>query len=101
MGYIRLELQVLTAYEESFPKLKELILNAVGKSEYVIKDKEILVGIESYDTHNILLAVRPAIHPDQYWNALFDCNSIIKKALHDGGIKMAYSEGVELGPIGP
>lgn len=101
LGYIRLELNVLTAYEESFPRLKEIITKAIQQSDYILKDHEILVGIETYDTHNVLVAVRPAIEPNYYWEAVFNCNALIKKALHDAGIKMAYSEGVELGPIGP
>ena len=55
MGNIRLELNVSMPYAESFPKVKKVINEALRKSKYVIFDKEPLIGIETYDSHNICL----------------------------------------------
>jgi len=73
LGHIRLELTLLMAYEESFPRLRDIIL-------------ESLQG--------------PFVKPDDYWRATFAVNERIKAAMSAHGIKMAYSEGVELGTIG-
>lgn len=99
-GNIRLELKVTMPYEESFPKVKEVIQEALDKSEFVLKDRAASIGIEEYESHNIVVAVRPYIHPDDYWNATFEVYGLIKGAFHKHGIRAAYSEGVELGPIG-
>lgn len=99
-GFIRLELNILVGYEESYPKLEKIIRESLRDCQFLIEGQETLVGIESYDTHNINLAVRPAVNPDQYWEAVYDCHARIKRAFNENGIKMAYSEGVELGPIG-
>ena len=99
-GKVRLELSLLMAYEESFPKIRQIILDALGNADLVMQDPTPQVGIDSYDTHNIVVAVRPFVHPDQYWDATFQVNELIKSALSRNGIKMAYSEGVELGKIG-
>lgn len=99
LGKVRLELEILVGYEESFPKLKEIILDAL-KGYDLLMDDPIVVGINSYDTHNIILAVRPFVHPNDYWDAVYGCHERIKAAFNKNGIKMAYSEGVELGPIG-
>lgn len=99
-GKVRLELQLLMAYEESFPHIRSVIMGAVASSKYVLKDPAPMVGIESYDTHNIVVAVRPFVKPDEYWDATFELNEVIKRALSEAGIRMAYSEGVELGKIG-
>lgn len=99
-GHIRLELNVSMPYEESFPKVKKVILNALKEVPNIINDPEPEVGIESYDSHNIILAIRPFINPDDYWDATFDTLGRIKKAFNEHGIQVAYSEGVELGPIG-
>lgn len=99
-GRIKLELNVPMPYEESFPKIKPIILEAMKTVPYVLQESEPDVGIESYDSHNIVLAVRPYIHPDDYWDATFACHEAIKRAFNAHGVKMAYSEGVELGPIG-
>ncbi len=100
MGNIRLELNVSMPYAESFPKVKKVIKEALSKSQYVIQDLEALIGIETYDSHNIILAIRPYIKPDNYWNATFEIYGLVKNEFNKNNIKAAYSEGVELGPIG-
>lgn len=99
-GNIRLELSVTMPYEESFPKVKQVILDALDDIPEVIKDPAPLVGIESYDSHNVVISIRPFIKPDDYWDVTFMVNSKVKEAFSNAGIKVAYSEGVELGPIG-
>lgn len=100
VGKIRLELQVLMGYEESYPKVERVIKEALDSLDIILHDPKPQIGIESYDTHNIIVTVRPYIDPDNYWDATFQVNQAIKKAMSDHGIRMAYSEGVELGPIG-
>lgn len=100
LGQVRLELRVLMGYEESFPHIKQVITTALHDCDLVLKDPLPGVGIESFDTHNIVVAVRPYVDPERYWEATFQVNEYIKAALSQAGIRMAYSEGVELGPIG-
>jgi len=100
IGDIRLELNVMMPYEESFPKVKEVITSALKQSKYVKWDKLPLIGIETYDSHNIVLAIRPYVDPNDYWDATFEIYGLIKQAFSSNDIKAAYSEGVELGPIG-
>jgi len=99
-GHIRLELNVTMPYEESFPKVKHIIREALRTVPSVLQDPEPTIGIESYDSHNVILAVRPFIDPDNYWDATFEVHESIKNAFSQEGVKVAYSEGVELGPIG-
>lgn len=100
LGHIRLELTLLMAYEESFPHLRAVIQEALSHLSIIKHDPAPEVGIESYDTHNIVVAIRPYVDPDDYWEATFKVNECIKAAMSAKGIKMAYSEGVELGAIG-
>lgn len=99
-GHIRLELTLLMAYEENFPRLKAIIEKSLEDLSVVLHDPAPQVGIEAYDTHNIVVAVRPFVNPDDYWEAVFGVNERIKSALSQNNVKMAYSEGVELGTIG-
>lgn len=99
-GYIRLELQVTMPYEESFPRVRQIIQEAIAPIEKVMKDPEPEIGIETYDSHNILLAVRPYVDPDDYWEVTFEVYQNIKRAFSENNIKVAYSEGVEIGKIG-
>ena len=87
-------------YEESFPKVREIIIKAINEYPNILSDPAPIIGIESFDSHNIVLTIRPFISPDDYWEVTFDLHGRIKEAFHQHGIKVAYSEGVELGTIG-
>ena len=99
-GLTRLELNVTMPYAESFPKVRQTIHKALTTVPNIVMDPVPEIGIESYDSHNIVLAIRPFINPDDYWNATYETLAHIKKAFSENGIQVAYSEGVELGPIG-
>ena len=99
-GRVRLELNVTMPYEESFPRVRDVIMETLRSIPTVLEDPEPQVGIESFDSHNIILAVRPFIKPDDYWETIFEVNRSVKAAFNDNNIKVAYSEGVEIGPIG-
>ncbi|MEM6379628.1 MAG: mechanosensitive ion channel family protein [Bacteroidota bacterium] len=99
-GHIRLELSVTMPYEESFPKVEQIIRDAIAPIEKVLNIPEPEIGIEAYDSHNIILAVRPYVNPDDYWEVTFEVYKSIKRAFSEHNIKVAYSEGVEIGKIG-
>lgn len=98
--YIRLELQVTMPYAESFPRVKEIIQESLHGIPQILEHPKPEIGIESYDSHNIIIAVRPYIKPEHYWEVTFAAYSRIKEGFNQNNIKVAYSEGVELGPIG-
>lgn len=99
-GYIRLELKVTMPYEESFPKVRQTIEKALSDAPFILLDPPPQIGILEYDSHSIVVSVRPFIRPDDYWDVTFDLLGRIKAAFHENDIKVAYSEGVELGAIG-
>lgn len=99
-GKVRLELNITMPYGESFPKVKDIILDVLNTTEGVLKEPAADVGIETFDSHNVVLTVRPYVLPDDYWKVTFDVNERMKTAFSSNNIKVAYSEGVELGPIG-
>lgn len=99
-GSMRLELIVKVPYEESFPKAKKIILNALLEVQGIKKDPPVEIGIQAFDSHNITISVRPYVNPDEYWLVTFNCYEKIKQAFNLHQIKVAYPEGVELGVIG-
>ena len=99
-GYIRMELEVTMPYAESFPKVRDIILKELSSMDNVLKDPEPEVGILEYDSHSITLGVRPYAYPDDYWEVSFEAYEKIKAAFNKNNIKVAYSEGVEMGVIG-
>ena len=99
-GNIRLELAITMPYEESFPRVQKVIEETLKEYPKILHDPPPIIGIDSFDSHSIILTVRPFIHPDDYWDVTFELNGKIKEAFHKAGVKVAYSEGVELGSIG-
>ncbi len=100
IGSRRINLNIYMPYEESFPKVKQIIESTMKNTPGVLSSPAPEVGIESYDTHSVVLAMWPYCQTDDYWEVYFAVNQNVKKALNDHGIRVAYSEGVELGPIG-
>ncbi len=99
-GVVRLELNIHIPYSEDFPKVKEIILEELKTLTCLHQDITPEIGIENFDTHNIMLAVRPYATPDNYWEATFETHQAIKKVFSKHNIQVAYSEGIELGTIG-
>ncbi len=99
-GKIRLELIVTMPYDESFPRVKRIIVEALLEIPEIVKDPLPDVGIQNFDSHSVQLLVRPYVNPNDYWAVTFEANKVIKKAFSANNIKVAYSEGVEMGAIG-
>jgi len=99
-GVIRLEITVTMPYSEDFPKIKKIIENTLAPIEKILKSPIPEIGIESFDSHSIIIAVRPYVKPDDFWEVTFMAHQDIKRAFSENNVKVAYSEGVELGKIG-
>lgn len=99
-GMIRLEIMVTMPYEEDFPRIQKIIAAILQPIPEILKDPKSLIGIESFDSHSIIVGVRPYVKPDDYWDVTYKLHQGIKKAFNENNVKVAYSEGVELGTIG-
>lgn len=99
-GIIRLELEVTMPYDEDFPRVKEIIREALAPIDKILPDPITDIGIVAFDTHFVKIAVLPYVIPDDYWEVTYDSYRNIKRAFSENGIQVAYSEGVEMGAIG-
>jgi len=99
-GMVRLEINVTMPYAESFPRVKNIIKEAIKPVENILPEPQPEIGIDTFDSHSIELIVRPYVHPEHFWQVTFDTHEAIKKAFSDNKIQVAYSEGIELGSIG-
>lgn len=99
-GMVRLEINVTMPYAESFPRVKDIIYQAIASVDNILEEPKTEIGIENFDSHNIDISVRPYVHPEFFWQVTFDTHEVIKKAFSDHKIQVAYSEGIELGKIG-
>lgn len=96
---VRLEFTVYMPYNESFPKVKELIKKELLQTPLILSDPEPIIGIEEFDTHSIKISVRPFTLVQNAETAFFNATEAVKRAMGANHIKVAYSEGVEMGNI--
>ena len=100
VGNVRVDLYFHMPYDEAFEKVQTLVMEIINAHPKILDEPQSSVDIESYDSHNINVGVFVFCQPDHYWDVFYDLNNSIKPALGKHNIKVAYSEGVEYGPIG-
>jgi len=99
-GVIRLEIDVHIPYETDWKKVQSLLTETIQKVPKVLKEPQPEIGIADFDSHSLLVMVRPYVKPDDYWEVIFTAHESIKKALHENHIAVPYSEGIEYGKFG-
>ncbi len=99
-GTRRVEVYVPIPYSESFPRVKKMILDVLLEIPEIKNDPQPIIEIDNFNTHSVILAVRPYAEPDKYWTAARKTKEGIKKSFHKNNIKIAYVEGFDLGEIG-
>ena len=99
-GVLRIELNITIPYNESYPKVEQIIKSTISSLPILLAEPAPEVGIKNFNSHNIQIAVNPYVLPDDFWKGKFEFNAAIKSAMHANNIQVAYSEGVEMGNIG-
>jgi len=99
-GIIRLEIDVHIPYESDWKNIKEILSKAINEVPHVLKEPKVEIGIADFDSHSLLVMVRPYVKPNDYWEVTFTAHEKIKKALHDHNIAVPYSEGIQYGKFG-
>lgn len=99
-GNIRVELKVLLPYTEDFPQFRSLINEELLSIEKVLQTPAPEIGIEEFGDTNLVIAVRPYVLPDDYWEVYYDVMARLKSLYHKHSIPMAYQEGLLLEKVG-
>ncbi len=90
--FLRIDLRIAVAYTENFEKVQEILLETLRTTPKVLTDPAPFVGIEQFDTHNMIIAVRPHSTTEDYWDVYFETHRRVKKALGEHGIQMMFPE---------
>ena len=99
-GVIRLEIDVHIPYEENWSEVRQILSKAIDNVPKILKKPAVEIGIADFDSHSLLIMVRPYVKPDDYWEVTFSAHEALKKALYQNQIKVPYSEGIEFGKFG-
>lgn len=99
-GHIRVDLFFGMPYEENVDRVRAAILTEIETLTVVNINPAPAVNIQEFESHYIKMGLLIYTTPENYWDAYYQGNLAIKRALGKNNIKMAYSEGIELGAIG-
>lgn len=99
VGNERVDVFFHIPYEQDFAQVQALVMEYLANHPDVLKEPSYAVSIEEYDSHNVKIGIFAFAAPDDYWKVFYSISNAIKPLLGQNGIKVAYSEGVELGAI--
>ena len=88
----RLDLVIGVSYEADLAKTKALLTKLTSEHELVLKDKEIVIGVQELAESSVNFVVRPWVASGDYWPLHRDLLEKIKVALDDAGIEIPYPQ---------
>ncbi len=100
IGYLRVDMNITLPYDVNMDATIKIIEDALKNTPKVLQDPAPVVGIDEFDSHNIKMAIWPYCNVEDYWSVYFEAKKNVLQALGRNEIRVAYSEGVEMGTIG-
>lgn len=91
-GVRRLDLTASISYGDSIDKAKTVLMDVLMKDPRVLKDPAPLAGVLSMGDSGIVLAVRPWVKVEDYWDAFFALNEAIKKRIEAEGMTIPFPQ---------
>ncbi len=88
----RLDLVIGVSYDADLAKTKALLIKVTNEHELVLKDKEIVIGVQELAESSVNFVVRPWVTSGDYWILHRDLLEKIKIALDDAGIEIPYPQ---------
>ena len=88
----RLDLEFNVSYDSDIDKVKKIINEVLDKSEYVIQDKERVVGLLKHADSSLTFAVKLWVDRTNYFNALYELQEKVKKAFDKNKIEIPFPQ---------
>lgn len=87
-----LDLPVYISYKQDIKTAKDILAGVLEKSEYRLKDRDIVVFVDSLEDSGIKLGVRCWVSVGDYWNAKWEITEKIKNTFDEHGIEIPYNQ---------
>jgi small conductance mechanosensitive channel len=88
----RLDLVIGVSYDADLAKTKALLTKITNEHELVLKNKEVVIGVQELAESSVNFVVRPWVSSGDYWPLHRDLLEKIKVALDDAGIEIPYPQ---------
>jgi len=88
----RLDLVIGVSYEADLAVTKALLTKLTNEHELVMKEKEVVIGVQELAESSVNFVVRPWVKSGDYWPLHRDLLEKIKVALDNAGIEIPYPQ---------
>ena len=88
----RIDVKVGIAYREDIQHAKEVLLTVLKEDGGILKDKEMIVVVDSLGSNSVNLIVRGWVKREEYWPSIWRITEKVKYALDDAGIKIPFPQ---------
>ncbi|MEJ2160038.1 MAG: mechanosensitive ion channel [Chromatiales bacterium] len=88
----RLDMEVGIGYHDDIDQAKQVLMDAITASEYVLDDPVPKVTVSSLGDSSVNIAMRPWVKAEDYMRASHDVTERIKKALDRAGISIPFPQ---------
>ena len=88
----RLDMEFNVSYESDIDKVKKVINKVIDKSEYVIPEKDRIIGLVKHADSSLTFAVKVWVDRTNYLNALYEIQEEMKKAFDKNKIEIPYPQ---------
>ena len=88
----RVDIKVGISYQADLRKAKEVLLQVLMSDEKTIKDKDLLVFVDSLSDSAVVLGVRCWFAREDFWEGKWRITENCKLALDDAGIEIPYNQ---------
>lgn len=86
----RLDLVIGVSYDADLSKTKAILTKLTSEHELVLKDQEVVIGVQELGESSINFVVRPWVNSADYWTLHRDLLEKIKGAFDDADIEIPY-----------
>lgn len=88
----RCDLQIGIAYDADIKLAKETMLEVITQDEATLKDKDLLVFVDTLGDSSIIMGVRCWFNNNDFWTGKWRITEEIKYALDEAGIEIPFQQ---------
>ena len=88
----RLDLVYSISYNDNIARAKEVILDVVKKNDLILPDPAPVIAVKEHAASSINLACLVWCSGDNYWDAFYSMQEMVKLAFDENGISIPYGQ---------
>ena len=88
----RLDLEYSVSYDTSIDKALEVMNKVAADHPKILQDQPMTIRLFRHNASSLDFVFRVWVRTEDYWNVMFDCNELVKKAFDANNIEIPYQK---------